>query len=193
MEDDYSLYDNRLASFGNHSFYFGYWDMHQQSKDDLARAGFFYTGALDWVECFSCGLILRELSNLVHPAYLHAVYNPSCKHVESYATEEFHLVAADAYETIEAPRLQLLKIKPPFMASAEGNPTFLANVKPQEKKGKCLVCLQDGRAEVFLRPCNHLATCLACYNRLNALPVKTCPVCRTPVEEWFTVHDTISG
>lgn len=51
---DYTLYDNRLAT------YFPNWPVDFLSPEDMANAGFYYTGVRDKVRCMYC---LNELNN----------------------------------------------------------------------------------------------------------------------------------
>lgn len=58
------------------------------------------------------------------------------------------------------------------------NPDLEQVVNELRQKTKCKVCL-DSELEVMFQPCNHLCCCRSCGfdERL-----KTCPVCRSPIE-----------
>jgi len=45
------------------------------------------------------------------------------------------------------------------------------------RAGMCAVCM-DAAINVILKPCNHVAICMSCY---DALPSKKCPICRLRV------------
>lgn len=86
IEYAYSLfknYDKRMESFSD-------WPIGlPQKKDDMACAGFFYTGKSDKVICFSCGLNINKWKPTDLPIILHAKYLGKCEFMEIVKGIEF--------------------------------------------------------------------------------------------------------
>nr|BDT62952.1 MAG: baculoviral IAP repeat-containing protein [Trachysalambria curvirostris majanivirus] len=70
----YTSYESRLNSLNNWKF--------NQSKEDLANAGFFYYGLNDHVRCYACGGGIRNWEAHDNPWELHATFNINCPHVQ---------------------------------------------------------------------------------------------------------------
>lgn len=76
----YSIYMNRVNSFE-------LWP--KQMKQDiysLARAGFFYTKEGDTVECFTCGVRVRDWNVNDIPTIEHEKHSTSCKYMKYIKT-----------------------------------------------------------------------------------------------------------
>ncbi len=48
------------------------------STDELSKAGFYYTGILDEVECFHCSVCIRDWDNRVNPMVTHKMISQNC-------------------------------------------------------------------------------------------------------------------
>ncbi|XP_072376914.1 death-associated inhibitor of apoptosis 1-like isoform X1 [Diabrotica undecimpunctata] len=70
-QEDYSVYENRLASFTN-------WPNTQVSRESLAQAGFIYTGQDDIVICPICKIEGYRWVSGDNPMDDHRVWNPNC-------------------------------------------------------------------------------------------------------------------
>lgn len=51
----------------------------------------------------------------------------------------------------------------------------------------CVVCLAAAKTCVLL-PCRHLCCCLSCAERVMAMPVKRCPMCRADMASFINVY-----
>lgn len=58
------------------------------SERSLARAGFYYTGVIDKVKCFRCGLMLDNWKPGDNPVEKHKKLYPSCSFVQKLAPED---------------------------------------------------------------------------------------------------------
>ena len=63
-----------------HSFDYGWTS--SISSESMARAGFFYTGCRDNVECFQCGAKLNKWMATDNPSFEHARWSPSCPFIQ---------------------------------------------------------------------------------------------------------------
>lgn len=78
----YIFYANRVKSFET-------WPKQmKQDKHQLAHYGFFYTKESDIVECFSCGVRIREWDVNDNPALEHKTHSPRCSYLKITGTEE---------------------------------------------------------------------------------------------------------
>ena len=68
----FMFYEDRLLTFEHWS------KQIQPDKYRLAKAGFFYTGELDKVICFACGVTLREWERTDDPWVEHNKWSKNC-------------------------------------------------------------------------------------------------------------------
>ncbi|XP_074022698.1 baculoviral IAP repeat-containing protein 1 [Numenius arquata] len=79
----YSTEDARLQSFDGWPFY-----ARGTKPDSLARAGFFFTGKKDTVQCFACGGCLGNWEDGDDPWREHAKWFPECEFLQSKKSSE---------------------------------------------------------------------------------------------------------
>uniref|UniRef100_A0A8C3K6P2 NLR family apoptosis inhibitory protein n=1 Tax=Calidris pygmaea TaxID=425635 RepID=A0A8C3K6P2_9CHAR len=79
----YSTEDVRLQSFERWPFY-----ARGAKPDSLARAGFFFTGKKDTVQCFACGGCLGNWEDGDDPWREHAKWFPECEFLQSKKSSE---------------------------------------------------------------------------------------------------------
>ncbi|KAK6177293.1 hypothetical protein SNE40_015420 [Patella caerulea] len=72
---DYTKEHNRLNSFTN-------WSSRNQTPQELARAGFYYTGIGDRVQCFACKGIVKFWQVDDDPWIEHAKFFPNCPYLK---------------------------------------------------------------------------------------------------------------
>lgn len=83
MHPRYADLKERLKSFSG-------WPAHQAVEpSQLAAAGFFFTGSLDRVRCFSCGVRLRDWKAGENPWIEHSKYSPNCAFIKQFEQEDF--------------------------------------------------------------------------------------------------------
>ncbi|XP_041361750.1 death-associated inhibitor of apoptosis 2-like [Gigantopelta aegis] len=61
----------------------------------LAKAGFFYIGSADRVQCFHCGVRLRNWDREDDPSSCHRLYSPDCPFISQGELEVFYRQQAD--------------------------------------------------------------------------------------------------
>ncbi|NWU91475.1 BIR7B protein, partial [Upupa epops] len=77
---------------------------------DLVKAGFFYVGPGDQVQCFCCGLVLRDWVPGDCPVMEHQKFLPSCSFIcgEDVGNQEM-LPHQDTFDTVDGQLLSLLQ------------------------------------------------------------------------------------
>ncbi|XP_033188366.2 baculoviral IAP repeat-containing protein 7-B-like [Bombus vancouverensis nearcticus] len=172
---EYVTYESRLNSFETWPTYT------KPSSEELADAGFFYTGVYDFTICFHCGSMKAGWRN-EDPWEEHAILSPNCCYLLTVRGWEYvnKVIGFKIYETpAEAP-----------IEIADGNPersnsendsnemtlqekiAFLEEENQALKDARsCKVCMEQESTIIFL-PCGHLATCQYC-----SLAFKKCIIC----------------
>jgi hypothetical protein len=76
----FQSFDSRLGSF-----YTNQWSatIQQPSREDLANAGFFYTGRTDETICFHCGGGIHKWKEYDTPILLHKQFFPKCEFIKN--------------------------------------------------------------------------------------------------------------
>ncbi|NXU79340.1 BIR7B protein, partial [Oreotrochilus melanogaster] len=132
-------------------------DLH---PEQLARAGFFYTGRGDVVRCFYCNGGLRNWSIGGDPWREHALWYPECEFLLQSKGREFVRSVQDS--------LSNTSISPSGMSTEE-------QLRRLREERMCKVCMDRDVAVVFV-PCGHLVACGEC-----ALNLRSCPICRAAI------------
>ncbi|NXO79992.1 BIR7B protein, partial [Sitta europaea] len=142
----------RLSTFEN-------WPQNSSMHpEQLARAGFFYTGQGDVVRCFYCDGGVRSWSFGDDPWQEHAKWYPECEFLLHSRGREFVSSVQETFST-----------------------TMLAPLSTEEQLRRlreertCKVCMDRDVAVVFV-PCGHLVACGEC-----ALNLRLCPICRAVI------------
>ncbi|KFP26750.1 Baculoviral IAP repeat-containing protein 7-B, partial [Colius striatus] len=141
----------RLSTFQNWP---QYTDMH---PEQLARAGFFYTGQGDVVRCFYCDGGVRNWSFGDDPWREHAKWYPGCEFLLRSRGRGF---VSSVQETFSSTLLS-----PSGMSTEE-------QLRRLQEERMCKVCMDRDVSVVFV-PCGHLVACGEC-----ALNLRLCPICR---------------
>ncbi|XP_033305671.1 E3 ubiquitin-protein ligase XIAP-like [Bombus bifarius] len=172
---EYVTYESRLNSFETWPTYT------KPSSEELADAGFYYTGVYDFTICFHCGSMKAGWRN-EDPWEEHAILSPNCCYLLTVRGWEYvnKVIGFKIYETpAEAP-----------IEIADGNPersnsendsnemTLQEKIASLEEENQalkdarsCKVCMEQESTIIFL-PCGHLATCQYC-----SLAFKKCIIC----------------
>ncbi|NXK55194.1 BIR7B protein, partial [Chauna torquata] len=144
----------RLSTFQN-------WPRYTEMRpEQLARAGFFYTGQGDAVRCFYCD---GGMSNWVFgddPWREHAKWYPRCEFLLRSRGREF---VSSVQESFASPLL------PELPLSTE------EQLRRLQEERMCKVCMDRDVSVVFV-PCGHLVACGEC-----ALNLRLCPICRAVI------------
>ncbi|XP_064888412.1 baculoviral IAP repeat-containing protein 7 isoform X2 [Columba livia] len=186
----------RLSTFRNWPQYS---DMH---PEQLARAGFFYTGQGDVVKCFYCDGAVRNWSFRDDPWREHAKWYPECEFLLRSRGREFVSSVQEAFSsTLISPRDSWDQIEQDSSAlqgavqretetsssteemrsvqQKESDESWMSTeeqLRLQEER-MCKVCMDRDVSVVFV-PCGHLVTCGECASNL-----RLCPICRAVIRE----------
>jgi hypothetical protein len=139
----YNSYKSRFLSFST-------WPIIVKvSIAEMARAGFYYEGQLDFVKCFHCNGGCMQWFDGEDPFRRHARMYPGCTYVLYVKGTE-------------------------FVNQAGAAPQILAKQERDKMHAdlKCKICLESIAAVCFV-PCFHLGSCNSCARR-----EKFCPFCR---------------
>ncbi|NXM92116.1 BIR7B protein, partial [Oenanthe oenanthe] len=132
--------------------------------EQLARAGFFYTGQGDVVRCFYCDGGVRSWSFGDDPWREHAKWYPECEFLlHSRGREFISSVQATFSTTLLAP------VNGSQLSTEE-------ELHRLQKERMCKVCMDKDVSVVFV-PCGHLVACAEC-----ALNLRLCPICRAVIQ-----------
>ncbi|KFQ06363.1 Baculoviral IAP repeat-containing protein 7-B [Leptosomus discolor] len=148
----------RLSTFQNWP---QYTDMH---PEQLARAGFFYTGQDDVVRCFYCDGGVRNWSFGDDPWREHAKWYPGCEFLLRSKGREFVRSVHD-----------LGFIFFSFFGKDESRMSTEEQLRRLQEERMCKVCMDRDVSVVFV-PCGHLVACGDC-----ALNLRLCPICRAVI------------
>lgn len=162
-----------------------------QRPQELAEAGFYYTGKSDHTLCFFCG---GGLKNWVHdddPWEQHALWFSKCNYLILQKGYDFIAEVCNKYKAVltqsEALALSTPSEEKPVVETKETNVESKAKLESSvDKEGQtspsgslttlCKICYDKEIGMVFL-PCGHICTCIDCATGLG-----NCAVCRKPIE-----------
>ncbi|KAF1476539.1 Baculoviral IAP repeat-containing protein 7-B, partial [Eudyptula minor novaehollandiae] len=147
----------RLSTFQNWP---QYTDTH---PEQLARAGFFYTGQDDVVRCFYCDGGVRNWSFGDDPWREHAKWYPGCEFLLRSRGREF------------VSSVQDLGFFFFFFGEDESRMSTEEQLRRLQEERMCKVCMDRDVSVVFV-PCGHLVACGEC-----ALNLRLCPICRAVI------------
>ncbi|KAL4716153.1 hypothetical protein ACJJTC_013930 [Scirpophaga incertulas] len=140
----------------------------RQKPEDLAEAGFYYTGQGDKTKCFYCDGGLKDWEDDDIPWEQHARWFNRCAYVQLVKGKEYvQNVISNACE-IRAPTEETKQSTPatsPKSATVEEE-------TPIDDSKVCKICYVEERNVVFI-PCGHVVACAKC-----ALSTNKCPMCR---------------
>ncbi|NXQ35323.1 BIR7B protein, partial [Alaudala cheleensis] len=144
----------RLSTFEN-------WPQNSNMQpEQLARAGFFYTGQGDVVRCFYCDGGVRSWSFGDDPWREHAKWYPECEFLLHSRGREFVSSVQTTFSTT---------LLAPSQLSTE------EQLRRLQEERMCKVCMDKDVSVVFV-PCGHLVACEEC-----ALNLRLCPICRAAI------------
>lgn len=135
----------------------------KQKPEELAEAGFFYTGQGDKTKCFYCDGGLKDWENDDVPWEQHARWFDRCAYVQLVKGREYVQKVITEACAIPAPKEQPEKPAKPTSNNADNN---------IEDTKLCKICYNEERNVVFV-PCGHVVACAKC-----ALSTDKCPMCR---------------
>ncbi|KAM3664146.1 baculoviral IAP repeat-containing protein 7 isoform 2-T2 [Ammospiza maritima maritima] len=182
----------RLSTFEN-------WPQNSSiHPEQLARAGFFYTGRGDVVRCFYCDGGVRSWSLGDDPWREHAKWYPECEFLLHSRGREFvNSIQGTFSGTLLAPRhswdqteqdsspsqgavqretgTSRQEIRSVQQKEPESQLSTEEQLRRLQEERMCKVCMDRDVSVVFV-PCGHLVACEAC-----ALNLRLCPICRAAI------------
>ncbi|XP_028156769.1 death-associated inhibitor of apoptosis 1-like isoform X1 [Ostrinia furnacalis] len=145
----------------------------RQKPEDLAAAGFFYTGQGDKTKCFYCDGGLKDWENDDVPWEQHARWFDRCAYVQLVKGREYVQKVLTEACLIPAPKEE----PAPVEATTIEKPAVIEKEKEDDNNTiddskVCKICYVEERNVVFV-PCGHVVACAKC-----ALSTNKCPMCR---------------
>ncbi|NXR10187.1 BIR7B protein, partial [Semnornis frantzii] len=153
----------RLSTFQN-------WPQYTDiSPEQLARAGFYYTGQGDVVRCFHCDGGVRSWSFGDDPWREHAKWYPECEFLLQARGSEYVNSVQDSFS--------IWAFFPPLLyGKDESRMSTEEQLRRLQEERMCKVCMDRDVSVVFV-PCGHLVACGDC-----ALNLRLCPICRAVIQ-----------
>ncbi|KAL1492136.1 hypothetical protein ABEB36_012624 [Hypothenemus hampei] len=185
---DKFTFDVRLKTFFNP---LASWPRSMKQKPhDLAEAGFYYVGMGDQAICFCCGGGLKDWEETDDPWEQHALWFPKCPYLLQQKGSEY---IKSVKEKRDPRRPSITSASSRSNPSSETKETVNVNLPEQSSELKssslecaphtelsekplCKICYKNEMCVLF-KPCNHIVSCVEC-----SWGLKTCAVCRKPVE-----------
>ena len=171
-------YEQRLISFE-------YWPRSvSQTKEKMAKAGFYYYNLSDCVRCFYCGCRLRNWEPFDDPWEQHALWFPECVFVlvskgqnfinrvhsqikkYAYSPGNFAILSGGYNEGLTTP--------PPTIPPSPSKRQLLKKLKILYI---CSICTIGFRNRTLM-PCRH-TLCANCVTRVDG----KCPYCRNVIDD----------
>lgn len=136
----------------------------KQTPEELAEAGFFYTGQGDKTKCFYCDGGLKDWEIDDVPWEQHARWFDRCAYVQLVKGREYVQKVMTEACAVAAPREEV-----PARTTEPSTPKD----EPEVEDSKlCKICFAEERNVCFV-PCGHVVACAKC-----ALAADKCPMCR---------------
>ncbi|XP_045769791.1 death-associated inhibitor of apoptosis 1-like isoform X1 [Maniola jurtina] len=141
----------------------------RQKPEELAEAGFFYTGQGDKTKCFYCDGGLKDWENDDVPWEQHARWFHRCAYVQLVKGKEYIQKVISEASVIPAPAEDKEPKAPPSTSVEKPSEK---EASPVEDTKLCRICYNEERNVCFV-PCGHVVACAKC-----ALSTDKCPMCR---------------
>ncbi|KAJ8716649.1 hypothetical protein PYW07_003276 [Mythimna separata] len=141
----------------------------KQKPEELAEAGFFYTGQGDKTKCFYCDGGLKDWENDDVPWEQHARWFDRCAYVQLVKGREY--VQKVMTEACAVPAAEAGRDVAPVRTSTSSSPLDSPENSVDDSK-LCKICYAEERNVCFV-PCGHVVACAKC-----ALAADKCPMCR---------------
>ncbi|CAG5028204.1 unnamed protein product [Parnassius apollo] len=140
----------------------------RQKPEELAEAGFFYTGQGDKTKCFYCDGGLKDWENDDVPWEQHARWFDRCAYVQLVKGRDYVQKVISEACVIPAPKEEK---ETTSTSTASKSNSEKEDVAVEDSK-LCKICYAEERNVCFV-PCGHVVACAKC-----ALSTDKCPMCR---------------
>ncbi|XP_062577389.1 death-associated inhibitor of apoptosis 2-like isoform X2 [Saccostrea cucullata] len=169
---DVNSYIDRLSTFTD-------WPRQMsQQPEELAAAGFVYTGVGDRVQCSFCGLQLHKWEPNETAFHEHLRWFPQCPFITEYFQQPLSIISTSGSSVIVDPAV----VREVLQCGFQQRDIEKAMSELSINKGPCMVCANESRGTLFL-PCTHICCCRWC-GQLCCL----CPLCRARVKARIQVY-----
>jgi len=155
-----------------------------QRPQELAQAGFFYTGLSDQVKCFYCDGGLESWEKQDDPWSEHQKWFSDCTFVKMMRSSEDKSTRTIQQDGGKQPTItnikhkpkQNKKVKPVEQTTAMNMEELQKEIEILKEARNCKICMEKEASIVFL-PCGHLVSCTHC-----APSLQNCAVCRGRIQ-----------
>lgn len=166
IKPDYELYCERLKSFTS-------WPIGiKQRPEELAAAGFYYSGYGDQLFCFSCGLEMCQLEPDANPWVEHEKIlnslNKNCAHLD-FNHKVLIINQMKNQQQINSKKTEILELKHDEIEDDTVN---------KSDEDECKICF-NRKSNIAFIPCGHVAVCSQCVFGIGGI----CPICRGEIRE----------
>lgn len=144
----------------------------KQRPQELAEAGFFYSGQSDITLCFSCGVRLSQWEPSDNAWVEH----------KKHATTDCDFLRIN-HETVKINEEKYNEVKKLQKSEDISDDTSESPEREVQFESLCKICLERKSSVLFL-PCKHVAVCGICVFGIE----KDCPICRTPIDETIDLY-----
>ncbi|KAM3965021.1 death-associated inhibitor of apoptosis 1-like [Aphomia sociella] len=174
VHPQYASFQTRLSTFKD-------WPRSMSQKpEDLADAGFYYTGTGDKAQCFFCGGGLKDWERDDDPWKEHALWFPTCFFISIFKDFKFkQAIPPTPRKQIQLGTLekQLAEVK--ISSKTEKPPD---KVKDGNIDKLCSICCVD-KSNAVIIPCGHICVCVKC-----ATVTDKCPTCRGSIDDSIRLY-----
>ncbi|AJD09274.1 inhibitor of apoptosis protein 3 [Condylorrhiza vestigialis mutiple nucleopolyhedrovirus] len=147
----------------------------KQKPEQLAEAGFYYTGKGDKVKCFHCDGGLKDWESTDEPWHEHARWFDRCTYVRLVKGYDYvQRVLSEACVIKKEENSDRVEQSAKFDEPQENNDRVKQFVDVPENK-MCKICFNAEKTVCF-DPCGHVLACGKC-----AAVLKNCPMCRAKI------------
>nr|XP_021195650.2 baculoviral IAP repeat-containing protein 3 isoform X2 [Helicoverpa armigera]XP_021195651.2 baculoviral IAP repeat-containing protein 3 isoform X2 [Helicoverpa armigera] len=145
----------------------------RQKPEELAEAGFFYTGQGDKTKCFYCDGGLKDWENDDVPWEQHARWFDRCAYVQLVKGREYvqKVMSEACVVTAAEAEKDVAPARPPSQPTTPSTQPETPENSVDDSK-LCKICYAEERNVCFV-PCGHVVACAKC-----ALAADKCPMCR---------------
>ncbi|KAE8574425.1 hypothetical protein XENTR_v10003421 [Xenopus tropicalis] len=188
----------QMAGEGDRLGSFSTWPRYANGDpQQLAGAGFFYTGHRDHVKCFHCDGGLRNWEQGDDPWTEHAKWFPMCDFLLQVKGEAFIRSVQESFfsspetspesvgsyegspvssaESVSVPRAPTQRERPEPPKEPAPPLSTEEQLRQLKEERMCKVCMDNDVSMVFV-PCGHLVVCTECAPNL-----RHCPICRAAI------------
>ncbi|XP_013192085.1 death-associated inhibitor of apoptosis 1 isoform X2 [Amyelois transitella] len=151
-----------------------------QKPEDLAEAGFYYTGQGDKTKCYYCDGGLKDWEKDDVPWEQHARWFDRCYYVYLVKGRDYiKKVLADSAAADSDLKDATASTSDPTSTATTASSTNTTNSDEEDKTVSdsklCKICYEEERNVCFV-PCGHVIACAKC-----ALSTDKCPLCRADI------------